>query len=266
MEIRIPSPHWLACLVAVLVAAVAPIASARQDYSDEGANACLECHETKYVMGIMGTPHADASDPRSPAARRQCQSCHGPSATHMKFPMHVANVHFGRKSDSAAEVQNGRCLECHQEGAREHWNGSAHGFEKVVCSTCHTAHQPDKLLPPNSELSSGCMAAGCHDQLFASTKPADFSHGLGQNLNGRGELSCAGCHNPHGPLSSARCADCHVRTSETIAGETPKAKRFHDVAARKGTECMRCHKGIAHPVPKRVIDAMEAEMERTVSE
>ena len=125
--------------VAVAVVCLLPLAaSARDEYSKEGAKACLDCHGTDYVLGILDTVHAETSDPDTPASQKQCQSCHGPSAVHIQFPMQVSNVHFGKQSSSKPEVQNKQCLECHADGDRESWSASAHGYELLVCSTCHS--------------------------------------------------------------------------------------------------------------------------------
>jgi predicted CXXCH cytochrome family protein len=250
--------------LAIWLSALALPALAKQEYSEEGANACLDCHETETVMGILQTPHADASDPKSPAAQHQCQSCHGPSAKHMMFPMQVENIHFSKGSTSKPEVQNQSCLECHGEGERANWHASAHGYEKIVCSNCHNVHDSAKLLPRSADVAAGCME--CHDDLMTGVEAADFSHTIGTDLNGKGELSCAGCHNPHGPLESTRCTDCHEQSPGELAKQTPRAQRFHEVAARKNTDCIRCHKAIAHPIAKPVLEAMQAEMESAVSD
>ena len=48
-------------------------------------------------MELVKTPHANFEDPRSPASREQCESCHGPSGTHVDFPMQVGNIRFTSK-------------------------------------------------------------------------------------------------------------------------------------------------------------------------
>jgi nitrate/TMAO reductase-like tetraheme cytochrome c subunit len=248
-----------------------PVRAAKpaQAYSEEGAKACLDCHETESVMGILETAHFKDHDPKTPAATHQCQSCHGPSARHMMFPMQVENVHFGRKSGHSAQRQNERCLECHlsdESGHRENWKASAHGYEKVVCSTCHSMHDPEKVVPARADVKATCTSVGCHDTLLANSEPEQYSHALGRNLSGKGELTCSGCHNPHGPLESTRCLDCHSQSPEVLAKQSEKAKRFHDVARAKGTDCVRCHKGIAHPIPPLVLEQSRMEMERMVGD
>lgn len=252
-------------LIAIAIASFAPgSALAGSEYSEEGAKACIDCHETAHVMGILKTAHAKVSDPRTPAAQKECQSCHGPSATHIQFPMQVANLRFGKGSNTRPEVQNQMCLECHRDGARQEWQASAHGFEQVVCSACHSIHDPDKIVPTRTTVNDRCEA--CHEELMATAKAADFSHALGQKLGDQGQLTCTGCHNPHGPLSSVRCLDCHTSSPDILAKQSQKARRFHEVAERKGTECMRCHKGIAHAIPPLVLLQSEQEMERLSEE
>ena len=233
--------------VLVGVALLWTVPAVAADYSEESAAACIDCHDTPAVMGIVETAHANFDNPRTPAAQRQCQSCHGPSATHMRFPLQIGNVHFGSGSANPPAQQNAMCAACH--GTREQevaWESSAHGYEDLVCNTCHSVHDPDKIVPKHATISSGC--AECHGDLMAASTVPEFSHAVGRKLGEGGELTCAGCHNPHGPLESSRCLDCHAQTPEVLALQTPKARRYHEVAAQKGTECMRCHKGIAHPI------------------
>lgn len=218
-----------------------------QEYSEEGAVACVDCHNTPAVMAIADTAHANFDNPRTPATQKQCQSCHGPSANHMKFPMQVANVHFGRKAETQPTTQNQMCIACH--GTMEQkaaWQLSAHGHEDVVCSSCHSVHDPAKVVPRRASVSGGCIE--CHAALMEGADATLFSHAVGRSLGDQGELTCSGCHNPHGPLESSRCLDCHSQAPEVLAKQSEKARRYHEVAVAQSTECMRCHKGIAHPI------------------
>jgi hypothetical protein len=234
-------------LVPALALAASGAVTAPQEYSEEGGEACVDCHDTPEVMSILETAHADFDNPDTPAAQKQCQSCHGPSATHMRFPMQVANVHFGKKSRDKPELQNERCIECHGTGeAQKAWSASAHGFEKVVCSACHSMHDPGDIVPREAHVTEHCME--CHDDMFEGVDLAAFSHAVGRPIDGEGEINCSACHNPHGPLESSRCVDCHSQEPAELAKESEKARRYHEVAAKRGTECMRCHKGIAHPI------------------
>jgi nitrate/TMAO reductase-like tetraheme cytochrome c subunit len=248
--------------IAVVLGALS--AHANQPYSKEDANACLDCHETDSVMGIVDTVHADFDNPKTPAAQHQCQSCHGPSATHMKFPLQVENVHFGTKTTTSPAEQNKLCLECHHDGDRQHWTASAHGFSEVVCSNCHSMHSPEAILPHEAADVATCTE-GCHEDLMAGTEPASFSHPIGQDLDGRGTISCAGCHNPHGSLDSGRCGDCHSPEID-VTKQSAKAQRYHAVAKTRGTECIRCHQGIAHPIKPLLLEQAERDMQGMLDE
>ncbi len=241
------------CLFGITLASLAQSAGVQSEYSEEGAVACIECHETPYVMGILDTVHARIADPRTPAAQKECQSCHGPSATHMRFPMQVANVHFGKNCEHEPETQNKLCLQCHKDSDFGEWSASAHGYEQIVCSRCHSMHDPDRIVPTKTTVSVGCTDS-CHKEVREIDSASEFSHAIGRDLDGKGELTCAGCHNPHGPLSSERCLGCHAQTPEVLAKESDKARRYHETASAKGTDCIRCHKAISHPIRALTLD------------
>ncbi len=251
-----------ACLLGALAIASPSSSQPKAEYSKEGATACLDCHETKRVMGIVDTVHADFDDPRTPAAQKQCQSCHGPSSVHMRFPMQVDNIHFGKASTTGAEGQNARCLVCHEDGTAGHWKASAHGFEHLVCSTCHNLHSPSKIVPSRAKVTEGCMTSGCHADMMAKADPSEFIHPIGSATAGKDSFVCSDCHDPHGPLNSGRCGDCHAQTPALLAQQSEKAQRFHAVASARDTDCMRCHRGIAHPLPDDVLEAARREQER----
>jgi len=230
-------------------------AGANPGFGGDGAKACIDCHGNDPVMGIVKTAHAKVEDENTPAAQKECQSCHGPSEIHMRFPMQVENLHFGRESKAAPELQNQACLECHAKGGRENWTASAHGFDKVVCSTCHSIHDPARIVPSEATVSEGCSVDGCHATLMRDADPKSFSHAVGKKLEMKGmkftndgRLTCASCHNPHGPLDSGRCVDCHLQSAEVLSKESEKARRFHETAKKRGTECIRCHQELTHPI------------------
>lgn len=217
-------------------------------YSDKDYNACLDCHENSGVLGIAETKHADFDDPRSPAAQKQCQSCHGPSARHMQFPMQVENLHFGAGSKAPNAEQNSMCLECHADGARAGWKASPHGFEELRCSGCHSMHQPDRIVPARATTTATCTES-CHLDLMEGRSRSEFTHPVPAVSTSDDDFTCASCHNPHGALSSNRCAECHDLEAATLAKQSEKAQRFHATALDRDIECIRCHKGLAHPIP-----------------
>ena len=91
---------------------------------------CLACHgegRTKpaheILLGRMGT----TANPASPMAEGNhgCQACHGPSKAHTKKSKDGGRpspaITFG--PEVPADVKNGACLACHDNGSRFHWMG-----------------------------------------------------------------------------------------------------------------------------------------------
>jgi len=54
------------------------------EYSREGADSCLSCHEEDAVLVLFKGPHANPTDPNGPFGhgQLQCEACHGPSGDH----------------------------------------------------------------------------------------------------------------------------------------------------------------------------------------
>ena len=64
------------------------------DYSREGADTCLSCHEDEGMLAIFRTKHAVPSDSRSPFGhgQLQCEACHGPGGDHAGLPAACARA------------------------------------------------------------------------------------------------------------------------------------------------------------------------------
>lgn len=226
---------------ALALALLAWPAAAQQPPSGEGARACLKCHESDKIMGILETPHAKFDDPRTPAAREQCESCHGLSATHMKFPMQVGNIVFTKHGKTSIADRNQACLACHHKGERSHWVESAHS-EKFSCASCHVMHKPKDPMMVKENQTKEC--AKCHSPILASA-PTTTSH----PLTGPKAMNCMQCHNPHGPTNLTTCATCHLQDAAALAKQSPKSRGFHARAQDRTIECTSCHKGFVHSMP-----------------
>lgn len=207
-----------------------------------GAAVCLKCHENDKVMGILQTPHAKIENLETPAAKDLCESCHGPSAAHMEFPMQVGNIVFTKFGKTPIAERNRACLACHQKGAREHWNEGAHGA-KLACNSCHVIHQPKDPALAKTGQAERCGL--CHEEIL-KTAPASTSH----PLTGEKAIQCTTCHNPHGPVSLISCNDCHKQDAATFARQNEKARSYHERALAQKIECTACHKGFVHAMPQ----------------
>src|SRR6187200_827084 len=130
----------------------------REQYSEKGADTCLECHDdvTPGYSGaaIFKGKHGHRNDKRAPfgPGGLQCEACHGPGATHAQGKK-AAQIN-SLKADSGATPQerSAPCLACHQSGTRVAWHASAHERGNVACSDCHKMHQDrDPVLVKASE-------------------------------------------------------------------------------------------------------------------
>src|SRR5436305_6459517 len=100
----------------------------REQYTDKGADTCLECHDdvTPGYSGaaIFKGKHGHRMDKRAPfgPGRLQCEACHGPGARHAasKNPQSINSNKAG--SSQTVQERNPTCLACHQAGARVGWH------------------------------------------------------------------------------------------------------------------------------------------------
>ena len=119
-------------------AGTSPAAAPARQPGYAGSDTCLMCHEDK-GDSLKGTPHAQAKNPRSPAATHGCESCHGPGQAHVDDDAKGHILKFGQVKP--AEV-NQTCLACHNRGNHAGWEGSGHERRNLSCTTCHSVHSP----------------------------------------------------------------------------------------------------------------------------
>jgi predicted CXXCH cytochrome family protein len=218
-----------------------PASAQEEGEFSEGAVACLKCHESDKVMAIRKTPHANFEDPKSPASREQCESCHGPSAKHMRYPMQVGNIVFTKHGKTPITDRNDSCLACHHKGEQAHWSNGAHA-KKLPCPSCHVIHKAKDPMMLEQNRAQEC--GKCHEKIL-ELAPVASSHPL---LGAKG-IVCTQCHNPHGPTNLATCATCHTQDAPTLAKQTAKAQDYHARGLKQKIDCTDCHKGFVHAMP-----------------
>ena len=186
-------------------------------FSRKGADTCLACHDDAEVLAVFRTKHAVPTDSRSPfgQGQLQCEACHGPGGAHASRVRRGQErppvIEFGSHEETAVDVQNGICLDCHGSDVGFGWHGGPHDNDEVACADCHVSHVPRDAVLQTSTQAEVCYS--CH-QLQRNETLKAFSHPLFE-----GKMDCSGCHSPHGDTTTLQlvrqtlndtCYQCHA--------------------------------------------------------
>ena len=227
-----------------------------------GSDTCVICHEAQ-GNSLTGTQHAQAMNPRAPAARQGCESCHGPGQAHIDDD---AKGHMRRFAALPAAEVNQSCLTCHDRGGHAGWDGSAHDRRNLSCTSCHSVHSPKSTAHQLVKATETQVCASCHRLQVTKTERAVAHMPVRE-----GKMSCSSCHNPHGSLNNVKalkvgssvsesCMSCHTEMRGPVLWEHAPVKEncasCHDphgssndrmLVARMPMLCQRCHVATRHP-------------------
>lgn len=241
--------------------------TAAAEYSKD-AGKCMSCHrEGRDLQAheVFLTPMGISDDPDSPFAegRHDCETCHGPSATHRKKQEDGTRLSPAITYDENTPVatQNEVCQSCHNENHLFHWAGSTHDEEDVACASCHKVHASQD--PVFDALAQQEVCFSCHQRVRSETLKAS-SHPLRF-----GEMTCTDCHNPHDGSNDfllARstvndtCYSCHAEKRGPYLWEhapvTEDCTLCHNahgsnhgalLKQRSPLLCQQCHSIASHP-------------------
>ena len=225
-----------------------------------GDDTCLTCHEDQ-SKGYQGSPHARTMNPRTPAGKQGCESCHGPGQAHVD-----AGDGTGIKSPKRmkpAEVSE-LCTTCHNRESHSEWDGSKHDSRNMSCATCHSVHDPkaEKGQLKTEKITETCVQ--CHQ------KEVNKVHKTSHMPVREGKMECTTCHNPHGSQNvkmlregnsiNESCATCHAEKRGPFLFEHAVGREncvtCHDphgsnndrmLVSKVPMLCQRCHNHSRHP-------------------
>lgn len=224
---------------------------------------CKDCHEDKWEQ-LEKTRHGKSQDPRSPAAKQMCQTCHGPMAEHVDVggSKETVNRRFGKDSPLTADEKNSVCLQCHEKGKQALWEGSTHQGKGLACMDCHSVHGGQMKNLKFPVVHEVCFQ--CHKDKKSEIMNRPSHHPIKE-----GKMSCNACHNPHGTVTkhmlaanstNELCYQCHAEKRGPFLFEhRPVAENCATCHLPHGSNhlkllkeklpflCQRCHSASQHP-------------------
>jgi DmsE family decaheme c-type cytochrome len=229
-----------------------------------GEETCLTCHEDQ-KKGYHGSPHARAKNPRTPAAKQGCESCHGPGQAHVEGGGDKTKIQ--NPGTMTLRDANAACLSCHNRSNHDNFAGGKHDGRNVGCVTCHSVHAPksETAQLKTESISETCVQ--CHRKEV--NKVHKSSHMPVGSKNGS-KMECTTCHNPHGSQNvkmlkagtsiTEACASCHAEKRGPFLWEHAVGREncvtCHDphgsnnermLVAKLPMLCQRCHVHSRHP-------------------
>ena len=227
-----------------------------------GEDTCLTCHEAQGKGAFADTAHHRASDPRTPAAKQGCETCHGPGSKHIQDPAANPMRNFKTlKPEEASAV----CLTCHNTSEHALWEGSTHESRGLTCTTCHSVHSPESDVHQLKAKTEEALCATCH-----RTEVNKLQKSQHMPVGGS-QMTCTTCHNVHGSTNvkllrtgdsvSDACTSCHAdKRGPYLWEHAPVAEgnctACHDphgssndrmLVAKLPMLCQRCHISTRHP-------------------
>jgi len=231
-------------------------------------DACVSCHDAENefpVFPIFKTKHAVKTDPRSPMANKECESCHGAGTVHTKAKKSEKRggsiINFGKNAWTPVKDQNEKCLACHQTHQRIEWKGSTHAFNEVACASCHSIHTAKDPVLDRQTQPKVCF--GCH-----ANEQAKFQQTSHHPVR-EGKMGCSECHDAHGGNASGlkikasvreKCTSCHAeKRGPFLWDHAPAAEDCNLCHTPHGSNqpallkkrvpqlCQECHSPAGHP-------------------
>jgi DmsE family decaheme c-type cytochrome len=226
-----------------------------------GEDTCVTCHEAQKSGRFQKSKHAAKADPRSPAGKQSCETCHGPGAKHAEDPVGTRMRTFGKGQEKGT---NELCTSCHNRDQHALWAGSQHETRGLSCTTCHSVHTPKSEEKQLKEVTQRELCATCHRDKIAKLDRSGHMPVREQ------KMECTSCHNVHGSTNvrllrkgdsiAELCTSCHAEKRGPFLWEHAPSRdgcvTCHDphgssnermLVAKPPLLCQRCHVATRHP-------------------
>lgn len=237
-----------------------------------GPEVCQQCHFDRFES-YQNSAHSIVEDPRTPAARNGCETCHGPGGRHVGGGGGRGVGNMRNFSDAIpVEERNAVCLSCHSRGIVALWHGSIHESRQLACTDCHSIHSGHKKLLAAASQPQVCTR--CHQQIRAQLmRPS--RHPIRDE-----KLVCTDCHNPHGTVTEKliaatsvnnKCYECHAEKRGPFLWDHAPVREnclnchqphgsTHEplLLVKRPLLCQRCHNAIGHPSVLQALSEDEA--------
>jgi cytochrome c-type protein NapC len=149
------------------------------------------------------------------------------------------------------------CTEsCHEmtDNVAKEFVGTSHDFNNSgVRTTCSDCHVPQPFIPKMIRKVKASLEVYHHLLGTLDTQEKFENHRLRMANNVWREM--------HGN-DSRECRNCHTVEKMAFDQQHQKAAEFHLDAFREGKTCIDCHKGIAHKLPRELIEKARLEQEK----
>jgi DmsE family decaheme c-type cytochrome len=209
-----------------------------------GAETCKGCHDDFYSAFKKDTPHwRSVVDPKGPAGKKGCESCHGPGEKHAEAE--GKGFIFSFKGKSAMD-RSEPCLMCHQKQKDLfQFRRGVHQLSAVGCNDCHQIHGAPVASLLRKKETDLCFS--CHQEVRGKFYLPNNHRVL------QGAVKCTDCHTPHGTRTRASLRKWN-KFNEDVCFKCHPEKRgpwvFEHLAV-KAEGCSICH--VPHGSPNRFL-------------
>lgn len=183
-----------------------------------GSESCGACHD---LVGPALALTSHGSEGFAARSDLGCETCHGPASAHIEDPEAPFSI-----SNWTARESVEMCSTCHG-GDHARFPTNAHARAGMACIDCHSVHGEtgwtaldsvgpaagtDSFFAGRRISGSSAACATCHTDVAG-----EFQFNERHRLQ-EGIVTCADCHDPHGPSTRTHlagfkqesCVECHA--------------------------------------------------------